>query len=492
MAVVHAWTASRSNETLAAAAADELDLTPFAFAGRLLARDDLKKLMTTGQPSGDFNAGCQHLKIVPHPAILSALGLCGETGNVTIRNHICDAGSLCALLAVLRASPSVKSLKFWACSLPSEAIELLRCHLPASILTLAIEADQTPASLLMGLPSLKVASLRCCTLPDLEVAPLCSALGANATLTSLSLYSCALGDEAGSAILASLRPNSSLLALNLGANRLTDVSAAAVLAVMRDLGPAPTKATDGAVTAVEPVKAPNRTLAALNLAGNRIGVVGRAALEQAMDANPALKRLELRGNPCLTAGPGAWLTRAQRQIVQQTWAALDGVDGGKLGMMKKLAGVTLERIPGAAAAALMPLDKPLDTLHGLERLAQSALFQMEELVPRLSDPETLAFSLEYLGKRAASRGLPPIGSFDTFGSALLEALASSLGTAMTQDASAAWSCAYAAGSAKMQEAYTAGQVVECKASREAAETAGEAAVATAGAPGDKEESAANE
>jgi len=476
IAVVRAWTSSRSNQSFAAAAADEPDLTPFGIAGQVLSTDDMKKFMT-GQPLRDFNAGCESLKIVPHPGILSALSL-GESGAVTIRNHICDAGSLCTLIAVLRANPSLQSLNFWGCSLPSEAIELLKNHLPASILTLSVEADQTPASLLLKLPSLKVASLRCCTLDDLEVAPLCSALGANSTLTSLSLFSCALGDEVGSTIIAALRRNSSLLALNLGANRLTDASADAVLAVMCDPEPSGTESTDGCMAVVETVGAPNRTLTALNLAGNRIGVAGRIALEQVMDINPALKKLELRGNPCLTAGPGAALTRAQRQIVQQTWAALNDVEEGKLGMVKGLAKAALHRIPGVAAAALMPVDEPFVAADRLETLAEAALLQMEELVPLLSSPEALALPLENLGKMAASRGLPPIASFETFGSILLDALTKYLGTTMSEEASAAWSSAYAAASAKMQEAYTAGQVAECKASLEAVASTEEAAAAT--------------
>jgi len=50
---------------------------------------------------------------------------------------------------------------------------------------------------------------------------------------------------------------------------------------------------------------------------------GRASLEQATDASPALTRVELGGNPCLSAGPAAALSKEQRELVAASWAALD-------------------------------------------------------------------------------------------------------------------------------------------------------------------------
>jgi len=287
---LRAWQA-RSSEATFALAAGELEepgLTPFGIADRLLEGGGLKKVLATGKPVADFEAYCSHLALVPHPGILSALTLAAESGAdlsgvVSIRGHICDAGSLCALLALLPANRQLTTLKFWHCSLPADAVELLRGHLPPSITTLAVEADETPVSLLLTMPALKVASLRCCTFPAAEAVPLGAALGANSTLTSLSLYCCLLGDAAIAPIAAALRLNASLLALNLAKNMLTDVATEALLGAFTD--PAPPDQAEGEegeqaeatdVAADEAVGGAigtaNRTLTALNLSGNLIGV----------------------------------------------------------------------------------------------------------------------------------------------------------------------------------------------------------------------------
>lgn len=326
--VVRAWTARDSSPSAAIA---------------LLGAGVLRKI-ATGKPVEDFKTISTKLGLVPHPGVLDALKQGAESGTITIRGWLCDAGALCALLALLPACASISGLRFWNCSLPVEAVELLKAHLPATVSTLAIEAvDEASLSQLLARPELKVAAMRCCTLPVTETEALGRELGANSALMSLSLFSCGLGDAGAAPILAALRLNASLLSLNLGANRLTDVSAAAIRAALetRDKGS-------------EEEGAPNRSLRSLNLSGNYIGVAGRSALEAAAAASPALTRVELRGNPCLTAGPGAALSQAQREAIAASWDALGEKEGGKLGMATALASTVLCKVPAAAAVTNIP------------------------------------------------------------------------------------------------------------------------------------------
>lgn len=467
VAVVRAWTAQEANEAFGAPAAEEEDPSPYTLAGRLLASGDLKKLVS-GQPENDFAAVCNHLSTTPNPGIRRALAAAVESRVVSVRNIECDVGSLCALLAVLPASPTLQTLSFWSCSLSPEAIELLKAHLPASVATLGIEVDQPNIKPLMEIPGVKAASFRCCTICAPEAVSLKAALNVNTSLLSLSLFSCSLGDEAASAVIAALRMNSCLLVLNLGANRLTDASAEAILRAMCDHETSHVE--EGEEGTDQPIGVPNRTLTALDLSSNRISVAGRRVLEQAMNASEALKKVELRGNPCMRAGPCAGLTHEQRALVAQTWSALDDVEGRKEEVVKTIVLRILEQIPEAASTTMMDIEAPFVESQGLEPLVEEVMKKMDQLVDLLPSPSDLSGALGELGIMAASRALPPVGPFKAFGTVLIESLANALGDAMSEAASAAWHAAYASASDKLQEKYTISEIEEYKKSQQASAT----------------------
>ena len=77
------------------------------------------------------------------------------------------------------------------------------------------------------------------------------------------------------------------------------------------------------------------------------------------------------------------------------------------------------------------------------------------LVSQENTPEALVDPLADLGLRAASRGYPAGKPFADFGTKLVAAMQSSLGEKdFAADVAAAWTGAYAAASACMQERYS--------------------------------------
>ena len=484
--------------------------TPLEAATTLLASEEVKSAAAKGaSPAESFTLACEHLKLAPHPAIVKGLEADGDT--LAVRGWQVDLSSLVALVHTLGAQSKLTRLQLWRGGLGAEAAALLQ-KLPASLTSLSIEGEDAlggaGAAALVDAPSLQLLSLRCCSLGAADAAALGAPLRACGSLTSLSLWGNRLGDDGAAAVLGALRGNATLLALNLGSNLLTDAAAEALLEATREAAPAegegegtatgdeaPAVAEGegegGEAAAAEP--APNRTLTALNLSRNRITTTGRAALEAAQEFSPSLARLDLTGNPCLSAGPGAALSREQRAAVKASWSALAETEGGAAAAVRAAlvaffgavpAALALSPLAKAAAAPSPPADgeeaaeeggeaaaaeaPSLDDDPAMPAVVEAVTTAVGELVGCINTPEALKPLLSELGLAAASRGLPAGEPFDKFGETLVAALAEALGDALADDGAAAWRASYAEASRAMQGVYTPAQLAEAAAAAAAA------------------------
>ena len=478
-------------------------------ATTLLASEEVKSAAAKGaSPAESFTLACEHLKLAPHPAIVKGLEADGDT--LAVRGWQVDLGSLVALVHTLGAQSKLTRLQPWRGGLGAEAAALLQ-KLPASLTSLSIEGEDAlggaGAAALVDAPSLQLLSLRCCSLGAADAAALGRRSARVRLPTSLSLWGNRLGDDGAAAVLGALRGNATLLALNLGSNLLTDAAAEALLEATREAAPAegegegtatgdeaPAVAEGegegGEAAAAEP--APNRTLTALNLSRNRITTTGRAALEAAQEFSPSLARLDLTGNPCLSAGPGAALSREQRAAVKASWSALAETEGGAAAAVRAAlvaffavpAALALSPLAKAAAAPPPPADgeeaaeeggeaaaaeaPSLDDDPAMPAVVEAVTTAVGELVGCINTPEALKPLLSELGLAAASRGLPAGEPFDKFGETLVAALAEALGDALADDGAAAWRASYAEASRAMQGVYTPAQLAEAAAAAAAA------------------------
>ena len=242
---------------------------------------------------------------------------------------------------------------------------------------------------------------------------------------------------------------------------------------------------------------PNRTLSSLNLAYNGIHTAGRALLDMAQEASPGLARVELVGNPCLSCGPTASLGAPARAAIKASWAAAAELEGGAVGIVRKVAAAALEAVPEALPLVGYeppPTPRPpeevdengdpkappedweapskIEAWEGIDALAGYVCNAIGSLVGKLGDPEALKAALKGdYGVLVASRGLPAGVPFERFGECLISGMQKALGEAMSEEATAAWRDAYADAAASMQEAYTLSQLAEAAAAAAAAKEA---------------------
>jgi len=460
---------------------------------------ELKAAVAGSSAADDFSAVCGLMQLAPHPDVLRALtngaaswdvesaaskeGAGPDRTCVSVRGWQCDLATLGALLVVLSKHAAMKSLRFWRCGLSTQHVELLLQH--EGLASLAIEADEAAtgcATAALKGKQLQALSLRCAALPLPEVSSLTAELSLHPSLTALSLWSTRLGDAGAAVLLEGLRDNEKLVSLNLGCNLLTDKTAEAVLAVLDEPPPPPAEGEEEAAAAAEgeeaeeaeggaaappPIK-PNRTLTALNLSRNRIGTAGRVLLEKGQALSPGLVRLELKGNPCLSCGPGASLSPAERASVASSWEAVGATEGGRDGFVTALLLAFFEAAPAALPLVAFGADAPLAESEGLGEAAAAVGGWIDIMMGSLNAPETLRLELLEVGLKAASRGLPCGAPFETMGSALLATLQETLGEeAFTEAASGAWSEVSAQAFLCMQEAYTPAQKAEAAAAAEA-------------------------
>lgn len=451
---------------------------------------ELKAAVAGSSAADDFSAVCGLMQLAPHPDVLRALtngtaqwdveaaaskeGAGPDRTCVSVRGWQCDLATLGALLVVLSKHAAMKSMRFWRCGLSTQHVELLLQH--EGLASLAIEADEAAtgcATAALKGKQLQALSLRCSALPLPEVTSLTAELSLHPSLTALSLWSTRLGDAGATVLLEGLRDNEKLVSLNLGCNLLTDKTAEAVLAVL-DEPPPPAEGEEEAAAegeeaeeAAPPIK-PNRTLTALNLSRNRIGTTGRVLLEKGQALSPGLVRLELKGNPCLSCGPGASLSPAERASIVSSWEAVGAAEGGRDAFVKALMLAFFEAVPAALPLVSFGADAPLAESEGLAKAAEAVGAALDEMMGKLNSPEQLRLDLLEVGLKAASRGLPCGAPFEKMGSVLLATLQETLGAeSFTEAASAAWSDVSAQAFVCMQEAYTPAQKAEAAAAAEA-------------------------
>lgn len=371
------WIASDASKLIAAATPVEAaeDAAPVETvedaAAALLADEVVKECVVGTDAAEDYKAICQKLDLLPHPAITKCLATPGAV-TISVRGWKADLPSLCALLIVLKAHTKFCKLKLWCAGVDTAALQLLATSLPASITTLAIEGEALPSdesalaalSTLAALPTISTLSLRCAGMSASALAALTESLTSNSSLTNLSLFGNPIGDAGVGALLAALRTNTSVSTLDLGRAGLTDATAAVVLEMVSEVAPpeAPEAGGEAADEEVaeevgeEPIP-PNTTLTALSLVHNALGTQGRAWIEAAQAASPALSRLQLDGNPCLSCGPTATMGVAPRAAIADTWAKLAEGEGGAAAVMRKAVASSLDAV--AAAQPLVGYSPPV-------------------------------------------------------------------------------------------------------------------------------------
>jgi hypothetical protein len=464
-------------------------------AAVLLLEDEAVKAAIGGADAAeDFSALIEVLApgATPHPAVLSGLK---SGSSFSLRGWQCDLPSLCALLAVLASHASVTEAKLWGCGLDATALALLVKSLPGTgVDSLALEGDGSEGASpcaaalaeLLSLPKVAKLLVRNSWIGGDAAVSAAPSLTSNATLTSLSLFGNPIGDEGALALLSAIRTNEVLTSLDLSRTSVGDATAEGVLEIVKepppppedpdpdaeaatkeDGGGEPAEGEEGAPAAEAP-PTPNRTLTAINLSHNAIGVAGRRALELAQEQSPGLTKLGLSGNPCLSCGPAASMSKANRAAIAASWAALGELEGGAAAVCKRAALAALEKVPEARPLVGYVAPTPrapaaegegedatpppeggedgegapvgLEGWGGLDGLAEQISGALDACVKELDDPSALGVRLADLGLMIASRKLPLASDpFDVFGSCLMDALGEALGAeGLTEDAANAW------------------------------------------------------